>query len=344
MNVSHLMVAKGFGGAERWFIDLASAMARAGHRVQAIHHTRFGHVYLLEGQAQLSRAAVTVRGHWDLFARHQIGRLLAQFQPAVLHVHLARGAHLGGALGRRLGVPVVATLHNYVDLKYYRQVDHFIATTTDQQTYLIQHGLPPAAISLIPHFTPLAAQVARVRERPIPVLLAYGRMVEKKGFDVLLRAYARLRATGARARLIIAGDGPERRALETLATTLAITADVSFPGWIDDIPRALAGADVFVLPSLLEPFGIAVLEAMAMAIPIVATTTAGPREILDDASAWLIAPGDVGALATALAAAVADPGGAFARAQRASSRLQQFYSEASVIPQYEQLYARLLKR
>ena len=146
---------------------------------------------------------------------------------------------------------------------------------------------------------------------PRPYVLALGRHVPQKGFDVLLRALAELRDRGLACDLILAGDGPEHAALQALAAELRLTDRVRLTGRVDhaEAMRLFAGCTIFVLPSRHEPFGIVNLEAMAHARPIVASRVGGVPEIVcDDENGLLVPPGEAGALADALARLLADAG------------------------------------
>ena len=343
MRLTQVMLAKGFGGGERWFVDLSLALAEAGHSVQAICHKRFTAAAMLSRHEAIEVVQVDVRGWWDLIARWRIEKAIAGFRPDVPHAHFARGAYLVGRVGKRLRKPVVVTTHNYVDLSYYRDIDLFVTTTADQRAYLLANGIVADRVTTIPHFTllqPTGSAVRHVRETA--TLLSFGRMVKKKGFDVLLRAFAALLRSGVAARLIIGGDGEERQALAALAAELDISEQVSFSGWIDDVGAALAEADIFVLPSLDEPFGIVVLEAMAAGVPIVATRTRGPVEILSDHTAYFAEIGDVETLALAMRQAVGDREARTARANHALARFRTHYTSGAVLPQYEDAYRRAL--
>ncbi len=170
---------------------------------------------------------------------------------------------------------------------------------------------------------------------------ALGRFVHKKGFDLLLSAAAAVAAQGAQFRLEIAGDGPERSTLEALAGELDISDRVVFRGWIDRVATFLADADLFVLPSRDEPFGIVLLEAMACGVPIIATRVSGPLEILDDGSALLVVPDDSQALASAMLSALGNEAAAAKRARTASAAYAAKYAEAVVIGRYVAAYRRL---
>ncbi|NOY74350.1 MAG: glycosyltransferase family 4 protein, partial [Kiritimatiellaeota bacterium] len=149
------------------------------------------------------------------------------------------------------------------------------------------------------------------------VVVSVGRLSSEKGHLVLLDAFAKFAATAGRGvRLVIVGDGPEMERLKRLAAELAhvdcdISADefgnVFFAGYSRDIRGFLASADLFVLPSLYEGFGIVLLEAMAAGVPVVASKTGGVPEIVaDGVNGLLVEPGDPDALSEAMERLVGD--------------------------------------
>lgn len=343
MRISQVMLSRGLGGAERLFVDLCIALAARGHEIQAICHKDF------QGLGELRRPGITVipipvHGWWDALARLRIARALRRYRPDVVHAHLGRAARLAGSAARRARLPVLVTVHNYQSLKYYRAVNHFVVTTEDQRAHLARANIDKGRITAIPNFSTLAPQRRRwVDARGPTTFAAYGRMVAKKGFDVLLRALKRLHDRGIESRLVLGGDGPERPRLEALAEELGLGPAVRFAGWIDDVAGLLHSADIFVLPSLDEPFGIVVLEAMALETPIVATKSQGPSEILDAGTAYLCAVGDDESLAEAMAEAAADCAGRRRRAAAALERYSERYSADVVIPRYETVYLALVQ-
>lgn len=339
MRVAQIMLARGFGGGERLFVDLCTTLAACGHAVLAIGDERGQALDMLAGQGEIDRLPVRNRGTWDPLCRRAIAGGLRRFAPDVAHMHMARASSLGGAAARSLGLPSFATLHSLVKLKYYRSVDVLVPTTVEQEDYLLAHGLPAARITRIPNFRAIdVAVAARPPSSGAVVVKSLGRFVRKKGFDILLRAFALVVARGVCARLEIGGDGPERDALTQLATALGVADKVVFPGWIDDA-GFLADADLFVLPSRFEPFGIVMLEAMACGVPIVATRIGGPREVLNDSTALFVAPDDAEAMADAMSAVFAEPATAAARASTALHVFKARYSAPVVVDRYLEAYA-----
>ncbi len=117
-----------------------------------------------------------------------------------------------------------------------------------------------------------------------PYVLAYGRLTRKKGFDLLLEAFARLGAGAAHADLLLAGDGEERPNLEALARRLGLADRVCFLGRVgpSDVVRLLNGCVCLVVPSRAEPFGIVALEGLAAGKPVVATRVGGMGPFLEE--------------------------------------------------------------
>ena len=193
----------------------------------------------------------------------------------------------------------------------------YVATTAEIESCLERDGVEPARIHRVPNFVdvesfrplPPAEREALRRERGWEgrtVVVASGRLAERKGGDLLLRAFARAQTStrhheGARPLLVFLGDGPERGHLEALARELGIEASVRFQGFVEDVPRWLQAADVFVLASRIEGFPNALLEALATGLACVATRIGGALEAVDDErNGLLVPPGDEAALGGAL--------------------------------------------
>lgn len=340
MKITQIMLAKGFGGAERSFVDTALGLAARGHQVQAICHRQFEKQGLLKGVPGLEVESVRVGGEFDFLTPRRIAALIRRFQPEIVHTQLKRAAWLGGRAADRVGVPVVSKLHNYVDLARYRYVHTLIGTTKDQRQHALNAAWPDERVCVIPNFSRvLPVATARASRTGGPLrFLSYGRYVHKKGFDLLLEAFARLLSDGVDAELTIGGSGPEADSLNALAVELGIAERVRLGVWIDDVSAALDQADVFVLPSRDEPFGIVMLEAMARGIPMVTTRTQGPAQVLSDETAFFAEIGSEDSLLCSMQQVVRDPAGARDKAGRALELYRSTYHEDAVLPQLEALY------
>jgi glycosyltransferase involved in cell wall biosynthesis len=173
-----------------------------------------------------------------------------------------------------------------------------------------------------------------------PSIVCVGRLSEQKGHRFLIEAMPAILAEHPDARLLLAGDGHLRGALQARAEPLGDR--VSFLGLREDVPALIAHADLFVFPSLWEGQGNALLEAMAVGASIVATDIPSTRETVTDGEhALLVPPGDATALAAAVNRLVADPALA-ARLADAARRRAQDYDIERTTRDLEAVYARLL--
>ena len=333
MRFVQIMLARRLGGAEQVFIDLCGALASRGHEVLAIGARQSEALDILDRRDDLQCLRVRCQGNYDLSCRWSIGRALRRFAPNIVQTHLGRASRLGGSAARSAGYPTLSILNNFPKLKNYRSIDMLIPTTRDQEAYLDQNGITAEHFVRVPHFRSIGS-VTEVRvPRPTDrVVKSLGRFHPKKGFDVLLKAAALSERQGTCFRLELAGDGPERKALHALAKQLGI--GVIFSGWTHDVAAFLSDADVFVLSSGSEPFGLVILEAMACGVPIVATRVSGPAEILDSETALLVDPDNPAAMAEAVTAVFAEPDAAAERAHNALRRFEQEYSEPAVIGRF----------
>ena len=253
-----------------------------------------------------------------------LARRLDQLACPALYIHFAhKPATVGRFAALLTGTPFAISAHA-VDLwtspspelraKFrdarvvmccYREAQEFVSGLVDGQT----------RVELAPHGVAIPPDPPREEVSP-PVLLAVGRLVEKKGFDTLIRAAGTLQDNGAQFRLRIAGDGPLWSALQRLTNELGLTEAVRFLGPLTEaeLEQQYAQATAFVLPCQIGTDGNrdglpnTLLEAMARGLPVVSTTLESVREaIADGEHGLLVAPGDAAALADALAQLLGDP-------------------------------------
>jgi len=135
MKITQIMLSRGFGGAERHFVELSIALADLGHEIQVIHHKKFFGKDSFKG-LPIKTEVVNVRGYWDVLGAARIRSLINKFAPDLVHAHLARAALMAGKVCQKSNIPLVVKTHNYINLKYYQQVTRFITTTSDQKKYL----------------------------------------------------------------------------------------------------------------------------------------------------------------------------------------------------------------
>ena len=293
----------------------------------------------------------------------------------VVQTHLPGANFWGLALAWRRRARVVATVHNNQEFRYgdtddplrawlrrraYRAVlEKCAATVTVSEpvadSLLADLGLPPQRREKIvvvrngvavPEPLPDGQRQA-VRARfgvppTIPLLVAAGRHCEQKNFGTLIEAAVRLRAQGADFRLVIAGDGPLRRAHAEQVAGAQLNESVQLPGVLMDLPLILRAADVFVLPSLWEGLPLVLLEALAAGVAAVGSRIPGISDVLaEGVTGLLAAPGDPADLARRLGELIDAP--AFRQRLGAAGRelVRARYDFADVIARLEQLYGDL---
>ncbi len=169
------------------------------------------------------------------------------------------------------------------------------------------------------------------------VVLHVGRFHRQKGHDVLLRAFADASSVRPELRLVLAGQGALEAEMRELARSLDINERVRFVGSVPDPARLYACADIFAFPSRFEAFGLALLEAMAAGLPIIATDAGGIPEVTGTA-ARLVPIDDEGALAQELEVLAADPALRRREGSIAAARAEEF-DAARWIDRLEAVYA-----
>ncbi len=245
-------------------------------------------------------------------------RRLARFKPDITHVHEPLSpvvSAAAAALGRR---PLVATFHSWSDRdRLYRlaapfgrfvcdRLDARIAVSPAAQVYAAEAlGVPIGRFRVIANGVDTAAHaraapLPALRDPDRPLLLFVGRLEPRKGLDVLVRAFLRVRAALPAVRLCVVGEGAERTRCQQMIPS-SIRHDALFVGHVDEAekPRYFASADLFVAPNVGgESFGIVLLEAMASGLPVVASDIPGFRTVMRDGrQGRFVPPKDTSALA-----------------------------------------------
>ena len=178
----------------------------------------------------------------------------------------------------------------------------------------------------------------------VPRLLCLGRLVPQKGFDIALQALSTVVKRFSKTRLVIAGDGPERVALEQQAVQMGLAGAVDFLGWVppDQIPAVLGSATVVVMPSRWEGLPNVALQAALMARPVVGARVGGLPEIIEHGkTGLLVAPEDSAALVDAITFLLGNPETATRIGQAAQARVQNEFSWERYVDAYDTLYRKL---
>jgi len=328
VEIVHVVENLDRGGLERTVVDLIASQRDAGHECRVICLFKLG---LLARELLANGVRVDACGKrpgLDLRALRRARALIRQSPDAVIHTHNAM-AHYYAVLAS-VGLPVkcrINTRHGmggrirsgrqeWLYRQSLRGTDYAVAVCEAARQRFAADGMRPRrALLSVPNgirlerFRP-ADDVARqslVAELGLPtgsrIIGTVGRLQPVKDHALLLRAFAKVRVQVPEAALVIVGDGPLRAALEAQAEQAGLSDAVRFMGDRHDVPRLLTGMEVFALTSTSEGYSVALLEACASSLPIVATDVGGNREIVrHGVNGRLVPSGDAAAIATALIA------------------------------------------
>jgi len=220
----------------------------------------------------------------------------------------------------------------------YRAAHAVVANSSAAREQLAREGVPLDRVRLIANGLDTRRFVPASPRPDIRRIVMVANLRPEKGQDTLLAAAPRILARYPDASFTFVGDGPRREALETLTRALGITDRVRFMGESRDVARILAEHDLFVLPSRSEAFPNALIEAMATALPVVATDVGGIPEVVRPGSGLLVRPDDERALADAVLALMDDPAAAAALGRAARTDVERHYTIDRMVERFEQLY------
>jgi glycosyltransferase involved in cell wall biosynthesis len=345
MRILHIMASKARGGAETYSTDVMLSLHRENIDqcvVMPKDAPRF--VELERAGLRMAPWIFSVPTTWLQKLAVQI--LVRQEKPDIIHSWMRRGAALAGAPNKVKKPVILGWFGGYYDPTKFKNCDHLIGVTKDIIKYMVDKGVPAPLCHFIPTF-PNVAPVPPIDRslfattRNAKVLLALSRLHPKKGLDTLLMALRDMPDCVA----WLAGDGPLRRNLETLAKKLNVLDRVRFLGWRTDRGALLRAADICVLPSRYEPFGTVILEAWAAGTPLVACASAGPAATIEDGITGILTPiDDAQSLADGIKHVLNDPSLRRALVAQGYAAYIKDYTREAVTQQWMRLYRTLIKK
>ena len=321
--------ASGIGGSERHLLSLLPALAEAGVEVRmCVAATGRANDFTDRlRELGVSYSTVDAGPHANPLLVAALRREMRAFRPDLAHTHLIH-ADLHGQLAARLaGVRGISSVHgtpSFYLREPYRTARRIAGRSTTRTIAISEHvrafverlGFARPGTARTVHYGIDASQWPSSEAERTAARTSFGiddgeftvgvasRLIPGKGHSVLLDAHARASRDVSRLRLFVAGDGPLRAELERRAGELGLDGRVCFLGFVADIQRFMAACDALAFPTqpeLSEGFGLAALEAMAAARPVIATRVGSLPEVVDDdVTGLLIAPGSVDELARAL--------------------------------------------
>jgi glycosyltransferase involved in cell wall biosynthesis len=297
----------------------------------------------------------------------RLTRLLRREKVSVLHAHCFDPTFVGLIAARIARVPFVFTRHHSdhnirlgkrwhtaIDAWCARRADHVIAVSEvtrqimieiekvpSNQITVIYNGMEPLREASWESVTKLKQELNLTDE---PVVLMLGRLHEEKGHRFLFDAIPQIVSRVGPTVFLLAGDGPHRPDLEAEVQKRNLNGAVRFLGRREDVPELMALSSIVILPSLAESFGFALLEAMSVGKPVVASTTGGiPEVVRDGETGLLVPPGDGRALADGICQLLDNPEGGRLMGEAGRLRAASFTFER-MMDGYETIYRRVLER
>ncbi len=362
-----------YGGSGAVATELGLDLARRGHDV---HFISYASPFRLRGYAErVYFHEVDLTGAYPLleYFPYSLALAVKQHEVAlrerldVLHVHYAIPHATAAYLAREMledahPLKVATTLHG-TDITLVGQAHSFATITkfsierSDAVTAVSQYlkeetyrsfGCSGCAIEVIPNFVNLKEYFpSEERHRPafVPrdtrMLMHISNFRPVKRVVEVVRIFARVRREVPSV-LVLVGDGPDREEAEAEAARQGVARHVFFLGKLDSIADLLRSADLFLLPSTSESFGLAVLEAMACGVPVVASRVGGLREVVVDGETGALVPPEATDEMAAQAVAMLRDDARWSRMRRASVERAREFSTDLIVPRYEDLYRRLI--
>ncbi len=375
-TVAHFIDGDAVGGTERVAMQLIAALDRTRWRPVLLHHGGSGIAPLL---AEASAAGIETRVVPQVLTAQHWGRMPAfvrairALRPSVLHAHLSwpLSCKYGLAASTLAGVPAtVATAQLYFDVSKLplvaaqprliaKAVGRYLAVSTGVARQLLdEFGIPQAKVEIVRNGIDVSryeqarvdAEAQRQTRSPErrnilasrsdqPVVLTVARLEQQKGLPYLIDAVPLVPGVS----FAIAGDGPDREALEKQAVANGVGDRVIFLGRRDDVPALLAAADLFVLPSLYEGLPLSIMEAMAAGTPVIASDIGGNNElVVSGTNGLLVPPRNPAALADAVTMLVANPSRAASLAAVAQAQAHREFDFAHSAARVSAIYDELL--
>lgn len=326
MFALHIDTARTWRGGQQQVLLTVLGLRARGHRAVLVAHPE-GELYrrASEGPDLVPLAPIN---EVDLAAAWKLSRLMRQWKPAIVHAHDPHGVAMA-ALGLSFSAPVprpAVVASRRVDFHLqgnafsqwkYRQVDGFIAASGAIRDILVHDGVPAGRIVVVHD----GIDVEKIAHRPaadlhaeywlphgVPVVVNVGALVAHKGQKHLIDAMPMVLREVPDARLVIFGEGELRASLERQVKHLSLDKRVLLPGFREDVLSLVKSADLFVMSSITEGLGSAVLDAMAMGLAVVGTRAGGiPEVVVPGVTGELVEPGEAQPLAEAIVKLLKDP-------------------------------------
>jgi glycosyltransferase involved in cell wall biosynthesis len=338
LKILTVLAGADVGGAETFFVTLTIALARAGLEVRSVLKPNAAREQALQ-EAGIPYRTAKFRTPIDITTARILREAAESFGADIVLAFAGRAA----AFAPRGNYVLIGRLGGYYNLNNFKKCDYLVCNAPDLLSHVKKGAWTDSQIFLIPNFPSVPDEPALSRAEvgtpeDAPLAVALGRLHPNKGLDLLIRAASLI----PNLHVWIAGEGPERSALESLAREMGVGERVKFLGWRSDRAALYKAADVCVYPSREEPFGNVVIEAWSCGVPIVTTASTGPSWLVHkDEDAILTPIDDVEAFAEGIRRVIGSKALAQKLVAAGRQRVADEFSENAIVRRYIDLFEKV---
>lgn len=357
IKIIYIITALNIGGAEKLLLDLVKKLDEEKYDIKIATVVGGGNLVIKFEEVGIPVKVFKKKGKIGLGVIWKIYRYLRQERPEIVHTHLFGGDTWGRIAAILARVPIIVTTeHNTnIDEKFLKRVvkkmlsfftAKIIAVSEAVKKYSVQKDhISEKKIEVILNGVDLEKflQISQKEFGDPPIIGIIGRLEEQKGHKYLFEALNLLKTIPWT--LWVVGDGSLKAELEKLAKILDLRERTIFLGAQENIPEILDKVDIFVLSSLWEGLGLAVIEAAAAAKPIVATNVGGIPEIIEnEKTGLLVEPGNVKSLADGVERMLLGEGEALTMGRAAREYVKDRFGLDKMVKAYEEVYEKVLNK
>jgi len=364
MRILHISSARTYGGGERHFVDLTRGLAARGHDVFVAYRPRCGWKHELDFLPRENHFKVSIRNSFGVLSAMRIADFIRENEIDIAHAHVARDYIPASIACMASNAKFVLTRHLMLPLKPFNRFAlknlNIAVAVSDGVAAELKKVFPKEKVTVIhngidfasrqiDNRSALGEEFRRLHNIPlhVPLIGTLGELKELKGQREFVLAAAEIAKTDPDTHFVVVGrdnstDKKFRRDLKRLVGVMGLAEKFLWLDWLDDTRPFHAAIDVFVSPSRSESFGLAMLEAMASGTPVVATETAGAKQLIGSKGDFVRIEDPV-ALAKAVKSLIQDGQRRETVAAFGVKRAQTLFDVERMIDQTEQMYESVLK-
>ncbi len=367
MRVMHITRLTNIAGSERHLMSLLPGLVEAGFDVSCVmledpaRPVDAFAAHMVENGVSVHR--IPMRWHLDFTTWADLREYIEEWEPHIVHTHLVHADFYGLLVADAAGAPLlISSRHNddaFRQRRIFQVTNRWLMARADAvlaisdaigQFVADVEGIEPDKVHVVHYGLDVpehgisreeARETLRIRSDGV-VFGFVGRLIEQKGVDVLIEAFARASREKPGGALSIIGDGPLMKDLKRLAALRGVGPSVTFHGWVPDASALMSAFDALLVPSRWEGFGLVTLEAMSHRVPVIASrVSALPEIVVDGVTGVLHPPGDPDLLAEAMINGLKDVSVLESYGQAGYERLLNRFTVAAMVAGTAGLYREL---